>query len=97
MPMMVSTFFMNTPCVQNNLTTKQKFDDNNCLWRYPCVHLNGTLSEEFGLVDEDDLFGTTQLSTAIFLLGIIVGAIVLLRISDRFRNNNHNKIKLTYF
>lgn len=84
MPMMASTFFMDIECRNN--PADLKLADNQCKSKdelSTCQHLNGTLTEEFGLVpNEDDYFSIPQLSTAMFLFGIILGSIVLPRLSD---------------
>lgn len=46
--------------------------------------LNGTFTEEFGLVNASHFINIPQLSTTMYLVGVIIGAIVLPNLSDRF-------------
>jgi len=59
-------------------------ESEKCSKPSSCDRLNGTLTEEFRLPTNDaNMFSIPQLSTAMFLFGIILGSIVLPRLSDK--------------
>lgn len=91
MPIMVSTFLMEIPC--QNQTTNGPFTTpktgEHCTKPTTCDKLKGTLTEEFGLLTENGndirifTFSIAEFSTTLFLGGIVIGALIFPRLSDR--------------
>jgi len=91
MSVMVSTFLMEIRCQNQTMigpfTTPKTVEQ--CTKPTTCDKLKGTLTEEFGLLTEngDDIkiltFSIAEFSTTLFLSGIVIGALIFPRISDR--------------